>query len=322
MRILMVTPYAPLRDGIAAYAVQQVGALRAEGHDVEVLSPGPSAAHHHLDFTGLRGIGALAKRVRAYDKVIIQFHPDLFYPHPTTPDRHARSLPRCSRWPRRRATSRSSCTRSTTGSAGARAWIPLLPRLSGVRSTRSCCTPPPSATTSSRRSGSSPTGSRSGPRRVVRQAHQGRPGDGAPDAGHRTGCASSSSPIGFIQPHKGFDRAVRAFTGLADHGCELHVVGSIRVDDADFASYLGELEGWSRRRRAPRCTRASSVTSCSTAGSSPPMWWCCPTATSGAPASSSGPCSTTGGCWSPPSVPWPTRSATARWSRWSTATPS
>ena len=41
MRILMVTPYAPLRDGIAAYAVQQVAALRAEGNDVEVLSNGP-----------------------------------------------------------------------------------------------------------------------------------------------------------------------------------------------------------------------------------------------------------------------------------------
>ena len=89
MRILMVTPYAPLRDGIAAYAVQQVAALRAEGHDVEVLSPGPSAAHHFLDFSGLRGIGALTKRVRNYDKVIVQFHPDLFYPHPTTPDKHA-----------------------------------------------------------------------------------------------------------------------------------------------------------------------------------------------------------------------------------------
>ena len=30
-RILMVTPYAPYRDGIAAYAVQQVKALRARG---------------------------------------------------------------------------------------------------------------------------------------------------------------------------------------------------------------------------------------------------------------------------------------------------
>ena len=33
--------------------------------------------------------------------------------------------------------------------------------------------------------------------------------------------------IGFIQPHKGFDRAVRAFARVA--GCRLFVVGSVRV---------------------------------------------------------------------------------------------
>ena len=71
----MVSPYAPNRDGIAAYAVQSVAALRADGHDVEVLSPGPSAAHHHLDLTTPRGALALARRVRAYDKLVVQFHP-------------------------------------------------------------------------------------------------------------------------------------------------------------------------------------------------------------------------------------------------------
>jgi hypothetical protein len=89
MRILMVSPYPPLRDGIAAYAVQAVAALRGQGHDVEVLSPGPSAAHHDLDLQGPRGPLALARRVRGYDKVIIQFHPDMFYPVPSTPLRHA-----------------------------------------------------------------------------------------------------------------------------------------------------------------------------------------------------------------------------------------
>src|SRR6266545_4279631 len=90
MRILMVSPYPPLRDGIAAYAVQAVAALRSEGHEVEVLSPGPSAAHHHLDLQGPRGALALARRVRGYDKVVIQFHPDIFYPVPSPPLRHAR----------------------------------------------------------------------------------------------------------------------------------------------------------------------------------------------------------------------------------------
>ncbi len=78
-RILMVTPYPPLRDGIAAYAVQAVARLRAEGHHVEVLSPGPSAAHHHLELIGSRGPLALAQRARRYDRVIVQYYPGLFH---------------------------------------------------------------------------------------------------------------------------------------------------------------------------------------------------------------------------------------------------
>src|SRR5690349_24856095 len=76
----MISPYPPVRDGIASYALQTVRALRREGLDVEVLSPGPSAAHHHLDLVGPRGALALAKRVRGYDLMVVQFHPDFFYP--------------------------------------------------------------------------------------------------------------------------------------------------------------------------------------------------------------------------------------------------
>ncbi len=47
--------------------------------------------------------------------------------------------------------------------------------------------------------------------------------------------------IGFLQPHKGFDRAVRAFAGLGDHGCRLEVVGSLRVEDTEYVAYLDEL---------------------------------------------------------------------------------
>jgi len=42
--------------------------------------------------------------------------------------------------------------------------------------------------------------------------------------------------IGFVQPHKGFDRAVRAFAGLEAHGCRLDVVGSLRVDEPGAAA--------------------------------------------------------------------------------------
>jgi hypothetical protein len=89
-RILVVSPYPPQPDGVAAYASQTVRRLRTSGHDVEVLSPGPSAAHHHLDLCGPRGALALAKRVRSYDRVTIQFHPDFFYRQPMTADSIAR----------------------------------------------------------------------------------------------------------------------------------------------------------------------------------------------------------------------------------------
>ena len=48
--------------------------------------------------------------------------------------------------------------------------------------------------------------------------------------------------IGFIQPHKGFDRAVAAFAGLGAKGCRFDVVGSVRVEDPAYLAYLAELE--------------------------------------------------------------------------------
>jgi glycosyltransferase involved in cell wall biosynthesis len=47
--------------------------------------------------------------------------------------------------------------------------------------------------------------------------------------------------IGFIQPHKGFDRAVRAFRGFPPEHASLHVVGSVRVDDHQYLDHLDEL---------------------------------------------------------------------------------
>lgn len=83
-RILVVGPYAPYRDGIAAYVVQQVRDLRSAGNDVEVLSPRPSAAHHHLDFANPRAALALQRATRGFDRVILHFHPDYYFPQPAT----------------------------------------------------------------------------------------------------------------------------------------------------------------------------------------------------------------------------------------------
>jgi glycosyltransferase involved in cell wall biosynthesis len=243
MRILMVTPYAPLRDGIAAYAVQQVAALRAAGNDVEVLSNGPSAAHHHLDLTGLRGIGALTKRVRAYDKVIVQFHPDLFYPHPTTPDRHA-AVSAALLVMAKAARHLEIVVHEIDYRLGQRKGLDSFAARAFWRQVNTIVL----HTAAERDDFVASFGVK--PEHISLVAHGAsfvrRTRADRATARRTLGIAPEAFvflSIGFIQPHKGFDRAVRAFSGLADHGCELHVVGSIRTDDPDFASYLGELEG-------------------------------------------------------------------------------
>jgi glycosyltransferase involved in cell wall biosynthesis len=242
MRILMVSPYPPLRDGIAAYAVQHVAALRAGGHDVEVLSPTPSAAHHHLDLLNPRGVLALARRARGYDKLVVQFHPEVFYANVSTRMQHARmslALLAAVRAARRSEVFvheidyRVGRRRGPDGVAARQLWKSVdrmmvhteveredLIRSFGLR-----------------------------PERIVvteHGAHFVRRSSMSRDAARRSlGIPQHELvflAIGFIQRHKGFDRAVRAFQGLGARGSSLHVVGSVRVDEPDYVAYLAELQ--------------------------------------------------------------------------------
>lgn len=241
MHLLVVSPYPPLRDGIAAYAVQAVTALRAEGHDVEVLSPGPSAAHHHLDLAGPRGVLALARRVRAYDRVIVQFHPDIFYRlHATPLERLETSLAltavfQAARDVEVRLHEIDYRTGRLSGPGG------LAARLLWRSVDRIVV-----HTDSERDAFIQAFGVR--PEQVVLAAHgehfavrtrhdkaSARRSLGLPEAGHLF------LAIGFIQPHKGFDRAIRAFAGLGTEGAQLHVVGSVRVEEPAFLAHLDEL---------------------------------------------------------------------------------
>ena len=242
MRILMVSPYPPLRDGIAAYAVQAVAALRREGHEVEVLSPGPSAAHHHLDLHGPRGPLVLARRVRGYDKVIIQFHPDIFYPVPATPARHAAvslALLAAVRAARRTEVVVHEIDysigrrRGPDGVAARRLWrrvqsIQLHTELERRRFVESFGVRP--ARTAVTAHGAHFV------RRTAMTREAARRSLGIPED------ELVFLAIGFIQPHKAFDLAVRAFDGLGDHGCSLHIVGSVRVDEPQHLAYLAELQ--------------------------------------------------------------------------------
>jgi glycosyltransferase involved in cell wall biosynthesis len=241
MRILMVTPYPPIRDGIAAYAVQAVAALRRQRHQVEVLSPGPSAAHHHLDLLGPRGPLVLARRVGGYDKVVIQYHPDMFYPVPSTALRHA--MVSLALLAVVRAARRSEVVvheidyqlgrrRGLDGLAARRLWRRVdrvllhteverrgLVDAFGVPVERTEVVP----------HGAHFLRRTAMPREAARRSL------GIPE-GELVFLA-----IGFIQPHKAFDQAVRAFASLDGGRCSLHIVGSVRVEEPQHVAYLAEL---------------------------------------------------------------------------------
>ncbi len=241
MRILYVTPYPPVRDGIAAYAVQDVAALRKDGHDVEVLSPYPSAAHHHLDLRGSRGAAALGKRVRSYDKVIVQFHPDFFFPVTFTDgQRVASALTLAAAFRLARDVEVVVHEVDYHSGAGTTA-VARAMRLLWRSPNRIRLHTEDERDQFLHAFGVDPS-------RVVLLSH-GR--SFIRYTQHNRSSARVSLDIdaeatvflsiGFIQPHKGFDRAVRAFRGLDGLGAVLYIVGSVRLEDAAYIAYLDDL---------------------------------------------------------------------------------
>jgi glycosyltransferase involved in cell wall biosynthesis len=236
----MVSPYPPWRDGIAAYALQSVKRLRAEGHAVEVLSPLPSAAHHHLGLAGWRGPLHLAKRVAGYDLVVIQFHPDVFYPQSCLPsERIAISLGLAAVLRRAR---RSEVVLHEVDYNR----LAILSQRAAFRRFLLAASVVEVHTQAERRRLARAAGLAES--RIQLRVHEGdfvartdldradaRASLGIPQDIHVFLC------IGFIQPHKGFDRAVRAFAQLGPSVARLYVVGSVRLDEPEYTVHLAEL---------------------------------------------------------------------------------
>lgn len=258
-RILVVTPYPPVRDGIGAYALQQVRSLRHAGHDVEVCSPWPSAAHHHLPLEGPSGARALRRLMAGFDRVIVHFHPDLFYANPSTPTSRIstgralaaafRSGPPVEirlhevdrRWASAKeqveASSRSGFVADQVFAASAWASRSVFQAADEVT-----VHVPEHERMMVHQFGVSPARVRlvdhgeDFARRVRGDRAEARQRLGLPDDEHVFLC------IGFVQPHKGFDRAAAAFRGLAERGASLHIVGSVRLDDPSAVAHQRELE--------------------------------------------------------------------------------
>ena len=242
MRILMVSPYPPKRDGIATYAAQAVAHLEAQGNEVEVLSPEPSAAHYHLDFqAGPRFGAALARRVGAYDKIVLQWHPAFFYRSSAPSHRAAvdaalavafRVAKEVEVWVHEFEydDAQGSGVRAQACRALFRSVDALYFHSETERTRFLAAVPIDPASTHLAQHGAS----------FVRRSEVSRA-----EARASLGVDQDSTLflcIGFIQEHKGFDRAVRAFAGMGTQGARLDIVGSTRLDEPDFVAHLNELD--------------------------------------------------------------------------------
>ncbi|MCO8127520.1 glycosyltransferase family 4 protein [Acidimicrobiia bacterium EGI L10123] len=248
MTELMVTPYAPYRDGIANYAVQEVAAARAAGRDMEVLSPLPSAAQHHLRLGSALGMGRLIRFARGYDRVVLQLYPELLF----GACRGRRE--RLAVWGLLRVlcsvtkvelrvheieydepAGDPQARRLGHAALSAAAAVTVHTEPEQQRLTEAFDLAPGTVTlvdhgiNFSRRTETT---------REDARASLGVPAD-----------AFVFLSIGFVQRHKGFDRGVRALDRLDDPDgrARIYVVGDIRIDHPDLLDYREELDSLCRR---------------------------------------------------------------------------
>jgi glycosyltransferase involved in cell wall biosynthesis len=79
MKVLVVSSYPPRHCGIGAYARDQVAALRADGHEVTVLSPPDGEGDLRTSFFSGSPFFRAARVARGFDRIVVHFQPGLYY---------------------------------------------------------------------------------------------------------------------------------------------------------------------------------------------------------------------------------------------------
>ncbi len=241
LRTLVVSPYPPVRDGIANYALQQVARLRAAGERVEVLSPWPSAAHHHRRLTSARSVLGLLPLLRRFDRVVVHYHPEMFLPDHRV-ERVPLDLALATVFAAVRGLEllvhEADYQRGRGDGLAARAHRAMWQSARSIAVHTSC----------ERRDLMEAFGVNPARVRVATHGAHFARRTGMDREGARRSLGLDIGEtlflsIGFIQPHKGFDRAIRAFDGLGERGCRLAVVGAVRVEDPEVLDHLEELRG-------------------------------------------------------------------------------
>jgi glycosyltransferase involved in cell wall biosynthesis len=240
----MVSSYAPTHCGIAAYAEQSVAQLRAHGHIVDVVSPdGQGNVDFAWDLRGGAKILKLFQLLPYYDKVSIQYQWTFFYAHPFDRERRWETLKTtlCFMLLFLRTRKIEIVAHEIPYIPGKRGWLykwqwKLAPKvvfhtateLAHFQQHYKMRLPMSRVEIRSHHAAFQRfcTHTRSTARRQL----------GVPQDKLVFLC------IGFIQRHKGFHRAMQAFTRCSLRDAELYVVGSIRVPDSENRRYLAELQ--------------------------------------------------------------------------------
>lgn len=249
MRILMVSSYPPMTCGIGTYAAQQVMALREEGNVVDVCAPGEADQDFSAD---LRGGGSplhLARLLWAYDRAVVHYVPNFFFSDESSTDRLKTSLSllglavvfgRKIEWViHETAYSLEAPTEQQSWRAVVDQWTWKLSKTVVLHSERE-------RDAFAQYYNLSPQS----PRLEVADHHRFfRPfaAESQPQARAELGIAEDRLLllcIGFVQPHKGFDRVARAMKKIDSARAMLRIVGAVRVDwepAKEYAKSLHEL---------------------------------------------------------------------------------
>lgn len=79
MRIAIVSSYPPRHCGIGSYARAHAERLRAEGHEVTVISPPDGDGDVRVPFVDGREFEEAERRGSSYDRIVVHFQPGLHY---------------------------------------------------------------------------------------------------------------------------------------------------------------------------------------------------------------------------------------------------
>jgi glycosyltransferase involved in cell wall biosynthesis len=83
MKCLMVSSYAPMKCGIGAYAHQMVKQFQNHGDIVKILSPPEGGGDFRTNLIGGFNLLKLVKYGYPFDKIIIQYHESFYYDEKT-----------------------------------------------------------------------------------------------------------------------------------------------------------------------------------------------------------------------------------------------